>query len=107
MSAAWTPVAAASEISEDEPKAVVANGEDVALYRVGDEVFATGNVCTHGMAQLSDGYLEGFLIECPLHQGLFDIRDGKCAGGPVFVDVASYDVRVVGDMVEIRLRDTA
>jgi nitrite reductase/ring-hydroxylating ferredoxin subunit len=49
------------------------------------------------LARLSDGYLDGFLIECLLHQGLFDIRSGKCAGDPVDVDLASYDVRIVDE----------
>jgi naphthalene 1,2-dioxygenase system ferredoxin subunit len=82
---------------------VQVGGREVALYRVGDEVFATDNLCTHGMARLCDGWLDGFLIECPLHQGLFDVRTGACAGDPVEIDVATYPVRISDGQVELEL----
>lgn len=100
----WTPVAATGDLGEDQPAVGTVDGAEIALYKVDDAYFATSNICTHGLARLSDGYLDGFLIECPLHQGLFDIRNGKCAGDPVDVDLASYDVRVVDDRIEVRLR---
>ncbi|NIJ09284.1 nitrite reductase/ring-hydroxylating ferredoxin subunit [Sphingomonas vulcanisoli] len=104
MSDEWTPVAATGDVSEDQPSVGNVDGAEIAIYKVDGDYFATSNICTHGLARLSDGYLDGFLIECPLHQGLFDIRNGKCAGDPVDVDLASYDVRVVNDTVEVRLR---
>jgi naphthalene 1,2-dioxygenase system ferredoxin subunit len=54
--------------------------EQIAVYFVNGEYFAVADICTHGAARLSDGYLDGFLIECPLHQGLFDVRTGEPAG---------------------------
>lgn len=102
--AGWTAAIPVDAVGEGEPATAQAHGQEVALYRVADEFFATANLCTHGLARLSDGYLEGYLIECPLHQGVFDIRNGRCAGDPVEIDLASFDVRVRDGMIEIRPR---
>ena len=53
------------------------------IYTVGDAVYATDNICTHGQARLCDGFLDGHEIECPLHQGKFDVRDGRPTCEPV------------------------
>lgn len=100
----WHPVAEPDAVSEDIPLAVTWGDDEIALYKVGDEYFATSNICTHGLARLSDGYLEGYLIECPLHQGLFDVRTGSCAGPPVEEDIKAYDVRVQDGKLEVRTR---
>jgi nitrite reductase/ring-hydroxylating ferredoxin subunit len=68
-------------------------------------VYATHDVCTHAYALLSEGYIEGDVVECPLHGALFEIRSGKCLAVGTS-DVATYPVRVEanGDvMVEIPL----
>lgn len=74
-------------------------GRRVALYDVGGTVYATDDQCSHGYASLSEGYLDGHLIECPLHQGLFDVRDGSPAGAPCTVAVRAYPVRVEGGVI--------
>jgi naphthalene 1,2-dioxygenase system ferredoxin subunit len=78
----WTDAMAADELPADDVKGVIVAGRDIAIYTVGDEVYATDNLCTHGHARLSDGFLEGREIECPLHQGSFDIRTGKPVSVP-------------------------
>lgn len=100
----WHSVAEVEAVPEDIPLAVRWGSEEIALYKVGEEYFATSNICTHGLARLSDGYLDGYLIECPLHQGLFDVRTGSCAGPPVEEDLKAYDVRVRNGRLEIRAR---
>ncbi len=59
----------------------------VALYRFGEDYLATGNVCTHQYALLSDGFVEDGCVECPLHQAVFDLRTGKALSGPVSKDL--------------------
>ncbi|MEO6984074.1 MAG: non-heme iron oxygenase ferredoxin subunit [Paralcaligenes sp.] len=90
-------------IGEGEPAGVIVEGQDVAIYRVGEEVFATSNICTHGQARLCEGYLEGFEIECPLHQGRFDVRTGKALCAPVTVDVRIYPVKVQDGSIQLGL----
>ncbi len=50
-------------------------------------------------ASLADGYMEGELIECPLHGGCFDIKTGKAMTPPVTDDIKTYEVKIDGDDV--------
>ena len=70
----WIDALSADGLPSDDVIGVNVGGRDIALYTVGEEVFATDNICTHGHARLCDGFLEGHEIECPLHQGKFDVR---------------------------------
>ena len=99
----WHAAAALGDVKEGEPFGVEIAGHHVALYRVGNEYYATGNICTHAEALLSDGMLDGCEIECPLHMGRFDIRTGEALTSPVEIDIPVYPVRVSGDQLEICL----
>jgi naphthalene 1,2-dioxygenase ferredoxin component len=97
-SSAWVRVASAQEV--DEAGGLLGrsvNGVAIALYGVESTYYATLDQCTHGQARLSDGYLEGFLIECPLHQGLFDIRTGEVKGPPCTKPLPTLAVRRDGE----------
>jgi 3-phenylpropionate/trans-cinnamate dioxygenase ferredoxin component len=94
---AWTRVAAAGEVMEGEVLGVQAAGQEIALYRHEGEYFATSNICSHQYALLSDGYFEDGCIECPLHQGRFDVRSGRALCAPLTEDIKAYPVRVEGD----------
>jgi 3-phenylpropionate/trans-cinnamate dioxygenase ferredoxin subunit len=93
---AWTRVASTGEVAEGEVVGVTAAGQEIALYRDKGEFFATGNICTHQHAMLSDGYFEDGCIECPLHQGRFDIRNGRAMCAPLTEDIKVFAVRVEG-----------
>src|SRR5215510_10755585 len=93
----------AQELQDNEPLGVEVAGVQMALYRVDDKFYATGNVCTHAEAPLSEGLLHGCEIECPLHNGRFDIRTGQALTNPVEIDIPTFPVRVSGDKLEVRL----
>lgn len=99
----WHRAATTAEVTENEPFALEIGGLQVALFKVGDEYFATGNVCTHAYARLSDGFLDGCEIECPLHNGRFDVRTGQAKSSPVERDIPTYAVRVISDAIEVLL----
>lgn len=99
----WTTVAATEDVIEGAALAVEAGGRPLALYRVEDALFCTANVCTHAHALLSDGWLEGHVIECPLHAGQFDIRTGQALGPPVEQAIAVFEVRCEAGRVLVRL----
>jgi naphthalene 1,2-dioxygenase ferredoxin component len=101
--AAWTPVAGLADFAASDAIAVVAAGKEIAIYLVDGAVFATANRCTHGDARLCDGWVEGHEIECPLHQGRFDVRSGAATGAPAEVALATYPARLAGDRVELQL----
>ena len=102
-SAAWTPVASLDDFAASDAIAVVAAGKEIALFLVDGNVFAAANRCTHGDARLCDGFLENHEIECPLHQGRFDVRSGAATGAPAEVALATYPARLAGDRVELQL----
>lgn len=100
----WVRVAANSDVREGTVLAVDIGEYVIAIYRVeGGELYATDNICTHAMAFLSDGILDGYFIECPLHAGCFDVRTGKGQGDPIEQDLPVFPVRVVGDDIEVGL----
>lgn len=103
MSDNWIKVTALDEIPDDDVIGVAVEGRQIALYKYEGEVFATDNVCTHGQALLSDGFLEDGEIECPLHQGRFCIKSGKAMCDPLTEDVRTYNTRVDGEEVLLQI----
>jgi nitrite reductase/ring-hydroxylating ferredoxin subunit len=101
--AGWVRVAARSDLASGEVIGVEAGGCSIAIYDSDGDLYATDNICTHAYACLSDGWLEGETIECPLHAARFDIRTGKVLDPPATEDLKTYPVRVSGDDIEIKL----
>ena len=99
----WQKLARIDDIPDDAPLEAGTRQRPLALYRVEGHVYCTDNVCTHAEAFLSDGYLEGHEIECPLHGARFDIRTGRVLCQPASKDIAVYPVRVDGDDVLVDL----
>lgn len=98
----WRRVAALSDIPADAGLPVTLGGTPIALYCVGDAVHAIDDVCPHAFALLSQGFVEGGTVECPLHQACFEIATGRCLSGPATVDLRSYAVKVDGGDVYVR-----
>ena len=101
--APWIDVLAADDLPVDDVLGVDVAGRDIALYTVGGAVYATDNLCTHGNARLCLGFLEGHEIECPLHQGRFDVRDGRPSCEPAAQPLRCYPVKVEGARVWLQL----
>jgi len=97
----WVTVAARSALAEGDMLAAAVGDRQIALYNIEDEIYATDNVCTHAFAILTDGWLDGDVIECPLHGGRFEVKTGKGLGPPIPCDLKTYPVRVVGDEVQV------
>src|SRR5690242_3770090 len=71
MDTRWISVASFDDLAEEGTLAVEAAGEEICLYRIGGQVYATHDICTHEEASLASGYIDGDCIECPLHQARF------------------------------------
>src|ERR1700730_1952289 len=95
--------ASRSELTPGEVLGVEVAGHSIALYDVDGNVFATDNICTHAYACLSDGWLDGGVIECPLQAAFFDTRSGKVLAPPATEDLKTYPVRIVDDEIQVRL----
>ena len=96
-------VLALDAVPEADVTSVMVDGREIALYEVQGEVFASDNLCTHGAARMSDGFLEGREIECPLHQGRFDVCTGKAMCAPLTQDLRVYAVRIENKRVLINM----
>ena len=73
--------------------------KEIAIYNLDGQFYATDDICTHAYASLADGYVEGELIECPLHGGCFDIKTGKAMTPPVTEDLKTYEVKIDGEQI--------
>jgi len=99
--AAFYTVAKTGELAPGEMTYVEVGEEPVCLINLDGQFFAISDICTHQEASLSDGTIIGDEIECPLHGGAFDIRTGQPVSMPVVTAVDTYQVRVVGDEVQV------
>jgi nitrite reductase/ring-hydroxylating ferredoxin subunit len=99
----WVAVAPRSALSDGAMLGVEVGDHVIALYNVEGEIYATDNTCTHAFAMLSDGFLDGDIIECPLHGGCFNVKTGEGQGAPVTEDIKTYPVRVVDDNIEVQV----
>jgi naphthalene 1,2-dioxygenase ferredoxin component len=95
----WIDAASVDDVPADDVIGVDVRGREIALYGTADGIHATDNICTHGRARLCDGFLDGHEIECPLHQGKFDVRDGRPTCEPAIEPLRSYPVKIEGQRV--------
>lgn len=86
---------------EGKPVAIDVNGTAVCVARVGDEVFAVADTCTHSDASLSEGEINGFKIECWLHGAEFDLRSGAALTPPATQALQSFKVQRNGNQLVI------
>ena len=99
----WIDVAAVGDVAADEVVGVDADGKPIALFLVDDDYFALYDLCSHGQARLSDGFVEDGNIECPLHQGLICIRTGTPKSAPITEAVTRFPTRVNRGRIEIEM----
>jgi 3-phenylpropionate/trans-cinnamate dioxygenase ferredoxin component len=80
----------------------------VAVFHTDDgELYAIDDTCTHQDASLSDGWLEGCEVECPLHASKFDLRSGKVDAPPAKLPVRTHQVVVMDGMIHVELSEAA
>lgn len=99
----WIDVIDRDVVCADGLAGVYVEGHDIALFAVGNEIFATDNRCTHGEARLSDGFLLDDEIECPLHQGRFSVRSGMAMCAPVTGCIRTYPVKIEAGRVFLQV----
>lgn len=79
---ALTRLCSLSEVSEDLPFRAVVDDFAYAVFQVGGQYYVTADLCSHGPGSLSEGFVENCQVECPFHQGRFDIRTGAPTAPP-------------------------
>lgn len=99
----WHRIAAVSDIVDGEAFPARVGEVELALVRVDGTVYAFEDVCPHAYALLSQGFVEGDQIECPLHGARFEIPTGKVVCPPAERDLRTFPVRVEGDDVLVNI----
>ena len=88
-------------LTEGKPVRIEKDGESICVERIGDDVFAIGDTCSHSDASLAEFDITDFKIECWLHGAEFDLRTGEALTPPAVMPVKKYSVSVDGDSVTI------
>ena len=103
----WTPALPVADLPEGRPTAADVDGDPVLLYREDRTIYAIGATCSHAGGPLQEGTFEGCRVQCPWHDSVFDLRDGRIIHGPTTHPQPRYDVRVRKGMVECRISKDA
>lgn len=102
----WRRVGPADELDEEDVMPFEFNGAEYAIYHTVDGFFASDGMCTHEEEPLADGMVIDNVIECPLHQGRFDVRSGEALSAPVCVDLRTYPVQVIDGDIYVQIADS-
>ena len=93
------------ELPRDRGVRVIVGEHRIALFRVGDDVYAIGDRCSHAEASLSEGEVFDEAVECPRHGSEFDLRTGEPSSLPATSPVPTYDVVVEDGTVYLTLEE--
>ena len=77
----------------------------LAVFNLDGVFHVTDDTCTHGEASLSEGEIDGDLVECPFHAGCFEIATGLPAGAPCTVAIKSYPVVIEDGAIHVKPAD--
>jgi nitrite reductase/ring-hydroxylating ferredoxin subunit len=97
----WHDLIAVDQLEHGDVTPISVGKLELAVYDTLDGITVSMARCTHGNANLCDGYFDGNHIECPLHQGLFDARSGAAKAAPARVALKMFEARVQHGIVQI------
>ncbi len=97
------PLGALGDFPDGQGKPVVVAGRKIAIFRLGEEVYALHNSCPHNRVPLSGGILTGHTLVCRAHGARFDLKTGAVLRGPARRPVRAYPVYRTGDTLEIEV----
>jgi apoptosis-inducing factor 3 len=105
----WQKVASLDDFGDRDVIGIEVEGTPIALFRLGNEVHATGGICTHEYGFLADGFVDvaDGSVECPLHQALFDIRTGRALCSPATESLKVFPAKIDGSDVLIDMAGVA
>jgi MocE subfamily Rieske [2Fe-2S] domain protein len=102
----WHLAGNATSFEDEDVEQLIVGSLAIAVYRAKGEFYATQDLCTHEHAYLSDGVVIDCIVECPFHQGRFDVRTGEPMGAPVIVPIKTYPVKVVDGQIYVQVGRT-
>ena len=99
----WEALCPAAKVPDGGIVPCQVGGKELAVARVGQELFCIDAVCSHALGYLDEGEIEGYEIECPLHEGRFDMRSGKPTREPAELPIGTYQLRDEEGMLYVRI----
>lgn len=99
-----TKLVSVCRVSEVPPGGAIkaeVNDLILAVFNIDGRIYVINDTCTHGPGSLSEGYVDGDVVECNFHNGAFHIPSGAVAAAPCMIPVRTYAVTVDGDQVYI------
>ena len=93
----------ADEVLEGAALKVETHGLTLAVFNVAGQHYVTDDLCTHGPGSLSEGYIEGDVVECNFHNGQFNIKTGEVVAPPCMVPIKTYKTMVENSRVLIEV----
>ena len=103
MASEFTRFCKLSELPAESKKAVRINGTWVLVCHTNGRLFAVSNICSHQYKPLVNGRMRNCAISCPVHGARFSLESGEALDLPATRPIATYEVRVVDDWIEVRL----
>ena len=98
----WIDVCAVSEIPPGGRRTVDVDGAEALVVNVAGELMAVEDVCTHDGTPIAEGEIEDGVIICPRHGARFCLRTGEALCAPAYDPIATFEVRVHNDRVQVR-----
>ena len=99
----YTPVMKEADLPQRKPTKAEFDDKPVLLFREGQSVYAIGATCSHAGGPLDEGKMDGLCVQCPWHDSVFDMRDGRVVHGPATQAQPLFRARIREGRVEIRL----
>ena len=101
--ASFVKLTTRSEIPNGAGRSFEVEGRRIAIFNLAGRFYAIDEECTHAGGPLSEGTIDGEEIECPWHQGRFNIKTGAVVDTPPMDDLASYNVHLSGEAIEVEI----
>ena len=105
VQSAFARVLNVSELGPGTKKAVDVNGTSVLICNTNDRLYAVSNICSHAHEKLECGRMSRGWIGCPIHGARFDLATGRAMNPPAKEPIATYQVRIVDDWIEVAVGD--
>ena len=99
----WVNVAPADNFPPGSHHTVDIDGTEIAVFNVDGDYYVMNDTCTHGPGSLSEGYIEGDVVECNFHNGQFNIRTGEVVSPPCMIPMKTYPATVENGKVVIEI----
>lgn len=93
------PVCKTSDVADGEAIRVEVLNLVLAIFNIAGCFYVTDDQCTHGPGLLSEGYIDGDVVECNFHNGAFHIPTGKPVASPCIIPLRTFPVTIVDDQV--------